>query len=390
MFRISCEEKIPFALEAFRNLGDVTICKGNRLTAEDLKCVDVLMIRSGTRVDAGLLDGTPVRFVASPTAGTDHIDLEYLERQKIAFYNAPGCNAESVVEYVIAGLVRLAHKKRDVLRGKTVGIVGVGNVGSRLAPRLSALGMHVLINDPPLAEVGGLPDGYEETSLHVLLERADVVTLHTPLVWTGAHPTRHLIGEPELRRMKSNAWLVNASRGPVVSNGALKEHLLRGGLGGVVLDVWEHEPEVDPELLDLVDIGTAHIAGYSYDGKVNGTIQVYHSFTAHYGVDGGWDPQSILAAGPTDRFVLPELSSDPENIEGLRQVVNQLYDIEADDRRMCHLLKIPAEERAAYFWRLRKEYPRRRSFHWHTLPVPSEITEKARTLLCDGLGLSLS
>ena len=365
MFKFLCEEKIPFAREAFSNLGVVTLCKGNRLTAEDLKCVDVLMIRSGTVVDHRLLAGTPVQFVASPTAGTDHIDKAYLKRRKIAFYNAPGCNAESVVEYVLAGLLHLAEKKSRPLTGQTVGIVGVGNVGGRLALRLAALGMHVLIHDPPRLESGADMGEFEHVSLGELLDASDIISLHTPLTRDGRYPTYHLIDEKVLMRMRPQAWLVNASRGAVVSNPALKKVLKKGHLGGVVLDVWENEPAIDVDLLQLVDIGTAHIAGYSYDGKVNGTIQVYEAFTGHYNVEGGWDPNSILEPNAEDHVELRAGQSGEADESLLRQLVAQMYDILEDDALFRTSIDLPPQQRADHFLHLRKSYARRRSFHWH-------------------------
>ena len=258
MFNILSEEKIPFAREAFKHLGNVTLCKGNRLTAKDLKCIDILLIRSGTQVDQSLLEGTPVQFVASATAGTDHVDKAYLAEKNIPFFHAPGCNAESVVEYVIAAILALSERKKKVLRGETIGIVGVGQIGRRLVGRLKTLGLDILVNDPPLFAQRPAPTiSAEIVSLEELLQRSDIVTLHTPLIATGKHPTFHLINAEQLSKMKPKAWLINASRGSVVNNGDLKTTLMHGYLGGVVLDVWEEEPVVDTGLMKHVDLATA-------------------------------------------------------------------------------------------------------------------------------------
>ncbi len=390
MFNILSEEKILFAGEAFKNLGNVTLCKGNRLTAQDLKHIDILLIRSGTRVDHELLDGTPVQFVASATVGTDHVNKAYLKANEIPFYHAPGCNAESVVEYVIAALLNVSAAKSEKLRGKTVGIVGAGNIGGRLAKRLAALGMEIIVNDPPL--FGDTPDSsrsFRVVSLEELLATADIVTTHTPLARSGEHPTYHLLNERRLLEMKPGAWLVNASRGAVISNADLKKVLQTGRLGAVILDVWENEPAIDIELMDMIDIATPHIAGHSYEGKVNGTIQIYDSFIKHYKMDSTWDSNHILAASAEDKLdvALPDAPVDTEN--GLRMLVNQMYDISEDDRQFRKSMTMSAEDRAAFFLQLRKEYPRRRSFMMHKLNGAEKLSKETQKALIDGLGIQI-
>ena len=388
MFDIISEEKILFASEAFKNLGNVTLCKGNRLTAKDLKCIDILLIRSGTRVDQDLLEGTPVQFVASATVGTDHVNKAYLARKGIPFYHAPGCNAESVVEYVIASLLNVAHRKQVTLAQKTVGIIGAGNIGGRLAKRLPVLGINVIVNDPPL-EASGVEQPIEFVSLDVLMERADIVTVHTPLDKIGDHKTYHLIDEKRLRLMKPDAWLINAARGAIVSNRDLKKVLQDGHLGAVVLDVWENEPLVDIELMEFVDIATPHIAGHSYEGKVNGTIQIYEAFTRHYDMDGGWDPQSILKPTSEDQLTLSMPAAQANKQRILDDLVRQMYDVEADDQLFRQSLDMYEEERKAFFLGLRKEYPRRRTFALHALNVGLAMSQQFKQQLQDGLGITI-
>ncbi|MBX2818696.1 MAG: 4-phosphoerythronate dehydrogenase, partial [Rhodothermaceae bacterium] len=313
MFNICSDDKIPFAREAFVNVGNVTYRKGNRLTSADLKGVDVLLIRSGTKVDSSLLGGTSVKFVASATAGTDHVDENYLKTADIPFYHAPGCNAGSVVEYITAALFSMAERQNARLEGKCIGILGAGNVGGRLARRVEALGMKVIVCDPPLLESD--PEAasrYVYVELDEMLKEADIISLHVPLTRDGNHPTFHLFDENRLLAMKQGAWLLNASRGAVISNEALKSVSRRGHLGAVVLDVWEGEPAIDAELLEMVDIGTAHIAGYSYEGKVNGTIMVYDAFMDHFGMNPTWDSEEILAPMPGDHLDV-QLPSSVEN-----------------------------------------------------------------------------
>ncbi|MEM8485392.1 MAG: 4-phosphoerythronate dehydrogenase [Bacteroidota bacterium] len=386
MFNILSEEKILFATDAFGNLGNITLCKGNRLTAKDLNYIDILLIRSGTRVDHALLAGTPVQFVASATVGTDHVDKAYLVSRNVPFYHAPACNAESVVEYVLAALYEVAARQKTTLKGKTVGIVGAGSIGGRLAKRLPALGMQILVNDPPqFGNKPGHTHPFPVVSLDTLLAQSDIVTTHTPLTKTGAHATHHLLDKARLLQMKPDAWLVNAARGAIVSNEALKSVLKAGHLGAVILDVWEYEPEIDTELLSLVDIGTPHIAGHSYEGKVNGTIQIYEAFTAHYGVDGGWEPASILQPTAEDQLLL-EMPAVPVDDEAwMLNVIRQMYDIRADDAAFRALLSLPKVEQGAFFLASRKGYPRRRTFRLHHFDASAALPEVARRRLEKGL-----
>lgn len=388
MLNILCEEKIPFALGAFSGLGNVTLCKGNRLTSEDLKFVDVLIIRSGTRVDADLLEGTPVQFVATATAGTDHIDKQYLLQCGIPFYNAPGCNAESVVEYVIAGLFNLSHARKTSFWKKTVGIVGGGNVGGMLANRLAAFGCDVLLNDPPLlAHDASVADNWQMVELDELLCNADIVSLHVPLVKDGPYPTHHLIGARELKMMKPEAWLINAARGAVVSNADLLHSLQNRPLGAVILDVWENEPGINTALYEYIDIGTPHIAGHSYEGKVNGTIQVYEALTRYLNQSGGWDIESVLRPGPEDRLELSMSFQGLDTIPGVHALVKQMYDIEVDDQRFRPVIPMSSAEGMAFFLNSRKDYPRRRSFQMHNLHVSGGLPESTRQILKYGLAL---
>jgi erythronate-4-phosphate dehydrogenase len=268
MLRILADANIPHAEDLFAAFGRVEVRPGAALDARTVADADVLLVRSVTVVDADLLRGSRVRFVGSATIGTDHVDLDFLATEGIAFAHAPGSNAESVVEYVLAALLAVLAARGEALRGRTVGVVGCGAIGGRLALRLPALGAEVLRNDPPLAEASGVQ--WEYHPLDAVLDRADVLTLHPPLTRTGPYPTHHLIGARELEALRPGALLVNASRGAVVDNAALREALGAGRLGGAVLDVWEGEPSPDPAVLARCALGTPHIAGYSYDGKVEG------------------------------------------------------------------------------------------------------------------------
>ena len=390
MFNICCDDKIPFAREAFDHIGNVTYCKGNRLTSADLKCIDLLFIRSGTRVDSTLLKGSRVQFIASATAGTDHVDIDHLKSVGIPFYHAPGCNADSVVEYVTAALLVLGKRKNEELKGKKVGVIGAGNVGARLVKRLQALGAEVLVNDPPLAVADpGAAIRFSLMPLEEIVRQADIITLHVPLVKTGAYPTFHLFDKERMLSMKKGAWLINASRGAVVANEQLKEVINLGHLGAVVLDVWEHEPGIDTSLLEHVDIGTPHIAGYSYEGKVLGTIMVYDACVQHFNLEKVWNPDTVLAPEKQDQLDLhvPEASGLDEGI--LHSLVKHMYDIEADDRIFRNVTSQSTSEGAEYFMKLRKEYPRRRTFSMHRLVTSDSISKADGRYISLGLGVQI-
>jgi len=364
------DENIPLAAEAFGTLGTVRTMPGRGIGPADMQGVDVLLVRSVTPVGAALLAGSDVRFVGSATIGTDHIDRAYLRECGIAFAHAPASNAGSVADYVTAALLQLAVRHHTPLRGRTIGIVGRGNIGGRLARRLPALGLEVLVNDPPLAdqaEASGEPHDF--TPLGAVLERADVITLHVPLTETGGHATRHLFDESTLRRMQPGAWLLNTSRGPVVDNAALRRVLDDGHLGAVALDVWENEPTPDPDLLRRVDLATPHIAGYAYDGKVRGTMMLYEALCDHLGVPAEWSPEQALQ--PADGHPLVATLPDPAlpETEALDRVVRSMYDVAADDARLRATLDASPDERGAAFSRLRKAYPRRREFSRFVIPA---------------------
>ncbi len=389
MLRIIADENIPHVREAFQALGDVLTCPGRELRAADVREAEILLVRSVTPVDASLLANSRVCFVGSATTGTDHIDAAFLRAQGIAFANAPGSNADSVVEYILAALLRQAVAMGTTLRGKTLGIVGCGNIGSRLAGRLPALGLRVLQNDPPLREAAEtVGNAHAFVPLETLLAQSDIVTVHTPLTKTGPHATYHLIDAPQLARMKPDAWLLNAARGPVTSNEALLGALKNQQIEAVMLDVWENEPTPDLALLQRTALATPHIAGYSYDGKVAGTIMLYHAAVAHFGMADGWDPEAVLAPTAEDHLALtPPAASLPET-EWLHALVRQMYDLDADDAQLRLLAEFPPDERGAYFSRLRKNYPRRRTFDRHTLPADA-VPAALHTAVTEGLRVQL-
>lgn len=367
--RILADANIPCVEEAFGQFGIVRRQPGREMGPEGVRDVDVLLVRSVTSVGPSLLEGSGVRFVGSATIGTDHVDQAYLRARDIAFAHAPGSNADSVADYVVVALLALARQRGVSLRGRTVGIVGCGNVGGRLARRLPALGMTVFCNDPPLAEAADAEGkSHDFVDLDTVLDEADVVTLHVPLTTDGLHPTHHLVDADVLRRLNTGTWLLNTSRGPVVDGQALRRARMRGPVGAAVLDVWENEPSPDPALIEAVDVATPHVAGYAYDGKVRGTVMLYEALCEHLGVESRWDPTATLC--PESKDALECRAPDPRLAmpDWLYNLAHQAYKLQIDDTAMRGLLDLSPDERARAFPRLRNEYRRRRELKRHTVP----------------------
>ena len=378
---IVCDKNMPYAAEAFGTLGTVHIVDGRGITADHVRNADVLAVRSTTRVNAALLNGSAVRFVGTATIGTDHMDIPWLERQGIHWCFAPGCNANSVSEYFTTALLCLSQRHGFTLDGKTVGVIGVGNVGSRVVAKAQALGMRVLPNDPPRERAegpraNGLPPF---ASLDQILAESDIITLHVPLNTEGRDATRHLAKARFFEAMKPGALFINAARGPVMDTPALQAALKSGRVAHAVLDTWEGEPDFSETLLASVDIGTPHIAGHSFEGKVMGTVMVYRDACRFLGTKAVWSPESLLPPPLVPHLDVDARGRSDEAV--LWDIVRPVYDIEADDRalRASH----PAETTAAHFDRLRKHYPVRREFRFTrvTLRHASEaLTAKVRQL----------
>ncbi|KDE39064.1 Erythronate-4-phosphate dehydrogenase [Nitrincola lacisaponensis] len=358
--KIVADENIPALNPLFTELGEVHSVAGRDLQRDQLVDADLLLVRSITRVDRALLEGTTVRFVGTATIGTDHIDQQALADLGIAFSSAPGCNADAVVEYVLSVLLHLAEEQSFCLKDRVVGIVGVGNVGSRLQARLEQLGVSVRLCDPPRQQDATADQAAAFCSLSQLLEEADIVTLHTPLTRQGAYPTHHLINADNLSLLRANAILINAGRGPVIDNQALLTCSLQRPDLTLVLDVWEQEPRVTPELAARVRIATPHIAGYSLEGKLRGTWMLYQAY-CHF---------ARRAMNCTFEALLPPAEVTEMCLSaqaGLLPAVRMLYDPYRDDRALRATLALPAEQQRLAFDQLRKQYPVRREFSSLTL-----------------------
>ena len=375
--RIVADHKIPFLEETFGAFGEVRRLPSTELTAVAVADADALLVRSETPVDAGLFQSSRVRFVGSPTVGIDHVDLPFLRRAEIGFANAPDCNSRSVVEYVLTALSNLAQRRGLSLASRTLGIVGVGNIGSRLARAAPRLGLRVLLNDPPRQRREG---GTEFHSLEDLLD-CDFVSLHVPLTRDGEESTHHLFDQDRIGSLKPGATLINTSRGAVVDNRALSRALERGQIAGAVLDVWEGEPQPLVKLVQRVSIATPHIAGYSSDGKLRGTWLVFKEFCRYFGLEATSigrpklpPPSPPMITAGSLRLV-PEASSEWR----IQEALQQAYPILRDDARQREIVTHEITARARHFRSLRANYPPRREFS--AFQLGAEYPSRVRKVL---------
>ncbi len=366
------DSKNPYAESLFGRLGRVRLLPTAQITREAVMDADAVIVRTETKIDEAFLGGTKVRFVGTATIGTDHVDLEYLRKHGIGFASAPGSNANSVAEYIVAALLALAIRRERPLAGQSIGVVGVGNVGSRVVAVARALGMKVLMNDPPLQRQTG--DG-SFLPIDALMD-ADVVTIHVPLTRSGQDPTWHLFDEKRLRAVHRGATLINTSRGAVVDNAALTKALTDGHFSSAVLDVWEGEPEIPADLLRRTALGTPHIAGYSFDGKVNAIRMMFEAACAHFGLDADRSIPEMVNERKQSVSLTPAESREA----GLLQAVQSAYDIERDDAALRSMLDLPVGQRKAHFRRLRAEYPMRHEF-CHTRVTGPDNTGSLRDTL---------
>ena len=385
--KIVADGNIPFVAECFSSIGQVKVVGGREITPAAVRDADILLVRSVTQVGPDLLAGSKVRFVGTATIGFDHIDADFLRRNNIGFASAPGSNANSAAEYIIAALLEIGQRFHIDLEGKSIGIIGVGNVGSRVAKKAMALGMKVYLNDPPLQRQSLLRRSRLRRRIgdpkYLAIEElfgCDFITIHTPLTFEGIDKTFHLADEKFFRSLKERCVFINASRGGVVDSAALKSAIRSGMLQAVALDVWENEPNIDTELLRMVDIGTPHIAGYSLDGKVAGMIMIYKAACEHFKLEPKYDMQDFLPAPAVRELrINPGRGTEQDVVAG---TVQKIYDIRKDDGRLRRILERSAEKRGELFDSLRKNYPVRREFQNTTVVITTESTElKAEKLL---------
>lgn len=378
---IVADENIPLLDAFFSGFGEIRRYPGRAIDAACVKDADVLLVRSVTRVTAQMLEGSQVRFVGTCTIGTDHLDLDYLAHAGIHWSSAPGCNARGVVDYVLGSLLTLAELDGVALQDRVYGVVGAGQVGERLVRVLRGLGWKVLVCDPPrqAREEG------EFVSLQAILEQCDAISLHTPLLRDGPDPTWHLLGGEQLARLRPGTWLINASRGSVVDNQALRELLLDREDVQAVLDVWEGEPQVDLALADLCTLATPHIAGYSLDGRQRGTAQVYQAFCRWRG-----EPELVRLATllPPPSLAQIDLDARTAPAWALAALCRAVYDPRRDDADFRRSLSAdPARQRAA-FDLLRKHYPERREIEGLAVRVRGEAPQLEQVVAALGATLA--
>ena len=347
--KILADQNIPCVADAFRDLGEVELMPGRDIRREHLADCQCLIVRTVTRVDADLLNNTSVEFVGTATIGTDHIDLDYLVEAGIGCTNAAGCNAEAASEYVISGLFALAQREDFDPFKLTAGIVGFGNIGSRLHHKLDTLGIDCLVCDPPLQEAGA--SSREFVDLDTILHECNFVTLHVPLTQAGKHPTYHLLDTQRLQQLSKGCLLVNAARGAAVDNRALLELLSKRDDLRVFLDTWEQEPNPSRDLLRRVDLATPHIAGYSVEGRLRGTQMVLDAACKHFKLESSWQMSQQLPAAK-----VLELEPTDSVKTAWHDLFRQHFDIWRDHEALVSARELDSKLFAAHFDALRRVY----------------------------------
>lgn len=346
--KIVADKNIPFLNGIAEKFGDVVYLSGSEFSKETIHDADTLIVRTVTYLGKEILEGSNVKLICSATIGFDHIDIDYCNQHDIAWHNAPGCNSGSVMQYILSALIRLSVEKGFDLKDKTIGIVGVGNVGNKVARACALLGMKVLLNDPPREK--------EERSnifvdLATIQREADIITLHTPLTKEGEYKTYHMANETFFSSLAKKPFIINSARGGIVETKAIKQALKNGSVSGAVIDCWEHEPDIDTEYLQMVDIATPHIAGYSADGKANATRMSLEWLS------GFWK----LPADPIQQIQVPAIKNNVITLQNnnIKEAVLKAYDIEKDCKDF--------QKNPDKFSLLRANYPLRREYIAYTI-----------------------
>ncbi|MBI5809317.1 MAG: 4-phosphoerythronate dehydrogenase PdxB [Ignavibacteriales bacterium] len=374
--KIIADDKIPFLKGVLEPFASIEYLNYSQITNEKLKDVDALLIRTRTKCNKELLEGTKVKFIATATIGFDHIDTKYCDEKNIKWLNAPGCNSGSVMQYFASAILSLAHKKNISLKDKTLGIIGVGNVGSKVERFAKTIGMKVLLNDPPRERVEG-KDKF--VSLDELISKSDIITFHVPLNKEGNDKTFHLADKNFFNKFDEQKIIINTSRGEVIDTSALKEAIEEEKISFLVLDVWENEPNIDIDLLSKTDIATPHIAGYSADGKANGTSICVNALNEFFnlGLEKKWYPKEIPA--PNNSSLIEIDCSNKSEQEIIFDVINHTYKIYDDDFRLRNSVQSFEKQRA--------NYPIRREFHYYTLKLKNVYTSLQEIFMNLGFNL---
>lgn len=345
--KILADAHIPYLQGVAEQFGEVEYLPGNQFTAEAVKDKEVLIVRTVTHFCEEILKGSSVKLICSATIGYDHIDTAYCDSHHIAWRTAPGCNADSVEQYVTASLLFLAQKHGFGLEDKTIGIVGVGNVGNRVDKACRKLGMKTLLNDPPREKQEGKGSFVD---MDTILNEADIITLHTPLTKTGEYKTHHLGDSLFFDRLRRKPFIINSCRGGVVDNAAWADAIKRGKISGAVTDCWEGEPNISRELLQLADIATPHIAGYSADGKWTATKMSLENINRFFNL--GVNPIKLLPIRNPENPVI-----DLKNIPYEKQLATAVWRTYNPEKETCALKAAPEN-----FYYFRSNYPLRREY----------------------------
>jgi len=365
--KIIIDDKIPYIRGAFEGVAEVVYLPGSKTTPEIAKDADAIVTRTRTICNEKLLAGSSVKFIATATIGYDHIDTDYCDNAGIKWTNAPGCNSKSVEQYIASTLMVLAERKNILLKDLCIGVVGVGNVGSKVARICKLFGMKVLLNDPPRERAEG---SAAFVSLKQVMDEADIITLHVPLNMKGEDATFHLGNEEFLSGLKRKPIIINSCRGEVVDTQSVKSALKSNQISGFVCDCWENEPDIDLELLALTEIATPHIAGYSKDGKATGTQMSVHAISQYFGLElENWQPSGLeQPANPV--FELDGAGQSEQEI--VAKAILHTYDIRNDDQDF--------RKNTVQFEQLRGDYPTRREFPAFTI-VPKNIGKETLEIL---------
>jgi erythronate-4-phosphate dehydrogenase len=367
MIRIIADDKIPFLKGVLEPYAKVTYLPGNQINRNSITGTDALLIRTRTKCNPELLSGTPVKFIGTATIGFDHIDTDFCDKNDIKWSNAPGCNSSSVQQYIASALLRISAESGFRLKDKTLGIIGVGNVGSKVQNLSNALGMKMILNDPPRARKERKKIF---SSLDHLLYESDIITMHVPLNMDGQDKTYHLFNGETFNKVKKGSWFINSSRGEVVETEALKDALGGEKLAGAVIDVWEREPEIDIPLMHMAFLATPHIAGYSTDGKANGTSMIVKDLCESFDIPlVDWYPSEVPA--PPKPVLIIDCNGK-SNEEILRRAVFHTYNIVEDDIRLRF--------DPSRFEKERENYPVRREFSCYTIDL-KDGNEEIKKLL---------
>lgn len=381
--KIVADKDIPLVEEYLSAAGEVIKLEGRKINAGAVREADALIIRSITNVDENLLHGSNVRYVATITSGTDHIDTGYLDQNGIGFCNAAGSNARSVAEYVLSSVCVLTDQYRVDLADKSAAIIGCGHIGSLVDSFFKTLGLECYLYDPPLKDATGT-DRYCEVDV---IYSADILTLHVPLERDGKYPTWRMLDSAFLERLKKDVILINTSRGEVIDETALSAFLSENSRARAVLDVWTGEPEINMELLTRVDIGTAHIAGYSMDSKIRAVDVACRQVCEYFNIEQGPDFMDRLPGADVPEIAL---AGSPSTEDAIRMAVLASYDVRTDSSALRQILELEPEQRGEYFDELRSHYRTRREFDSLQVKLPSGSVKLAKKLADLGFSVTLN